>query len=224
MVLVHICMTLSLSCCGSLWCVVLCCALLAVGGDTVSCAIFDSEHSPQRLRSFRSALPLSGASLGIFFAAVVSSFLYLAFVGFGWFPVTAMPWRVLFWIGGLVALVLVLVRGNDFRVVSSTRTHHHKRSEVEAVIEVGSKHKLELIVGAIIFTVYQAALYLVFVWVPTYLWAISPKPITSQAVFPSSAIALALNVLLMPQLAKLGDVVGMCVVWIKCYIMLWCFV
>ena len=194
--------------------------IFTAGTEVVSSTIWNVYHVDMYVRTDMGTLAMSATSLGIFsaaFATLVVTVLQTS----GWL------WRVPFLLGGALTLILGWLHSKDFHKAITQRQGGER--DVAA-----SKRKMEIMVGTGVFTIYQVALYLCFLWVrwkkldfifgqskgrlltwllfcmqvPTYLFILSPQPMRADYAFIIAAVSIGVKLVLMPMFSRLAHILG----------------
>ena len=158
------------------------------------------EHWPTRLRGLASGLLQGGWFWGYMLSALVFSLVYPMFDAapdpFGASPDSTVGWRVLFWLGGLPALLVLWIRrGVHESPVWLERQQYLKTREGQELADRVSLLRLlqpdllwVTVQSSLLMSAFMFSYYAISFWYPTFLRGIGVDPLPYMVAFNAGAI------------------------------------
>ena len=173
---------------------------IGMGGVWAAGMPLTLEHWPTRLRGLASGLLQGGWFWGYMLAALVFSTVHPLFSAvpdpFGASPASTLGWRVLFWVGGVPALLVLWIRTGvaESPVWLERRRYLKTRGREELADRVSLLRLLQpdllwaTVQSSLLMSAFMFSYYSISFWYPTFLLGVGVEPLPYVVGFNAGAI------------------------------------
>jgi MHS family proline/betaine transporter-like MFS transporter len=179
------------------------CQGFSAGGEFASATAFLVEHAPVQRRGLYGAWQFSGQGMAILLSGIA-----------GWLGARALApaqfeawgWRIPFLIGLVIGPVGYYMRLKLHEPLVYIAARHHRRIERAPLVEIFADYKRRVLTGLGLVIGGSAALYVLFVFMPTY--AVRVLHLDVQAGFIAPIVAGLTLAIFCPIMGWVSDMVG----------------